>query len=356
MDYPTAIVPYHDPFDDSCSIGQISLFDENPTIGLPKSAWNQEPFTFDPTILKSDNDFGVYDPFDDPILLDIPYECNDYLVENSTNTEAGVQDGVFENKSHVSVWPVSSSTSMCTNNCQILREITHSNGLQISKLNIYGTLGRISHAVLEKYTSDFSSQSHESPQIFDFSKDSTSSVKQFLVQYFEACKLEGYILLQDPLCDFYEALGVGSDDGDILDIDSLLQLSPTISRDCQMNQQEMKNESEANCNDMRHEKIPLSAQRERTGKLRLKDFAGYLHLPIEIAAKKLNICPTVMKKVCRRDGLLRWPYRKIKSIKRKISKREKSLSSSDVEERASAKAEIAKLEEELAKNFEAFVS
>lgn len=46
----------------------------------------------------------------------------------------------------------------------------------------------------------------------------------------------------------------------------------------------------------------------------------------------------------------------IKSIKRKISKREKSLSSSDVEERASAKAEIAKLEEELAKNFEAFVS
>lgn len=128
MDYPTAIVPYHDPFDDSCSIGQISLFDENPTIGLPKSAWNQELFTFDPTILKSDNDFGVYDPFDDPILLDIPYECNDYLVENSTNTEAGVQDGVFENKSHVSVWPVSSSTSLCTNNCQILREITHSNG------------------------------------------------------------------------------------------------------------------------------------------------------------------------------------------------------------------------------------
>ncbi|KAJ8527121.1 hypothetical protein K7X08_029598 [Anisodus acutangulus] len=329
---PTAIVPYHDPFDDSSSIGQISLFDENPTIAGLSS---------DPTILMSvddvDGDFGVsdYDPFADPILLDIPYECNNYLVGNSNNDENGVSG---------------------TNNCQILREITHSYGLQISKLEIYGTLGRISHAVLEKYTMDFTSQSHESSQIFDFSNDSTRSVKQFLVQYFEACKREGHILLQDPLCDFYEALGVGSDGGDCLDIDSLLQLSPTTSRDCQMNQQETKNRSETNGNDVRHANIPLSAQRERTGKLRLKDFAGYLHLPIETAAKKLNICPTVMKKVCRRDGLLRWPYRKIKSIKRKILQREKSLSSNGVEERASAKADIEKLEQELANIFEAFIS
>ncbi|KAJ8564456.1 hypothetical protein K7X08_000916 [Anisodus acutangulus] len=266
---PTAIVPYHDPFDDSSSIGQIPLFDENPTIAGLSS---------DPTIFISiddvDGDFGVsdYDPFADPILLDIPYECNNYLVR--------------------------------------------------------------------KY----------------FSNDSTSSVKQFLVQYFEACKREGHILLQDPLCDFYEALGVGSDGGDCLDIDSLLQLSPTTSRDCQMNRQETKNRSETNGNDVRHEKIPLSAQRERTGKLRLKDFAGYLHLPIETVAKKLNICPSVMKKVCRRDGLLRWPYRKIKSIRRKISQREKSLSSNDIEERANAKADIEKLEQELSNIFEAFIN
>ncbi|XP_059274831.1 uncharacterized protein LOC132029579 [Lycium ferocissimum] len=322
---PTAIVPYHDPFDDSSSsVAQISLFDQNPTIFI---SVNDDV----------DGGFGVsdYDPFADPILFDIPYECSNYLVGNSTNDDGGVS---------------------ATNNCQILREITHSDGSQIYKLEIYGTLGRISHAVVEKYTMDFSFQSHVSSQTFDFSNDSTRHVKQFLVQYFEACKREGHILLQDPFCDFYDALGVGSDGGDCLDIDSLLQLSPTNSRDSQMNQQEMKNESEANGDDLRHEKIPLSAQRERTGKLRLKDFAGYLHLPIETAAKKLNICPTVMKKVCRRDGLSRWPYRKIKSVRRKISQREKSLSSNDVEERASAKADIAKLEQELASIFEAFVN
>ncbi|KAK4372994.1 hypothetical protein RND71_008378 [Anisodus tanguticus] len=338
---PTAIVPYHDPFDDSSSIGQIPLFDENPTIAGLSS---------DPTIFISiddvDGDFGVSDY--DPILLDIPYECNNYLVGNSNNDERGVSG---------------------TNNCQILREITHSDGLKISKLEIYGTLGKISHAVLEKYTMDFSSQSHESSQIFEYGvilAMIVQAVKQFLVQYFEACKREGHILLQDPLCDFYEALGVGSDGGDCLDIDSLLQLSPTTSHndfrrslpvgDCQMNRQETKNRSETNGNDVRHEKIPLSAQRERTGKLRLKDFAGYLHLPIETAAKKLNICPSVMKKVCRRDGLLRWPYRKIKSIRRKISQREKSLSSNDIEERANAKADIEKLEQELSNIFEAFIN
>ncbi|XP_060210519.1 uncharacterized protein LOC132637450 [Lycium barbarum] len=304
MDHnPIAIVPYHDPFDDSSSsVAQISLFDQNPTIFI---SVNDDV----------DGGFGVsdYDPFADPILLDIPYECSNYLVGNRTNDDGGVS---------------------ATNNCQILREITHSDGdcfTQFYLLNFYMGL-------------------------WNFSNDSTKRVKQFLVQYFEACKREGHILLQDPFCDFYDALDVGSDGGDCLDIDSLLQLSPTNSRDSHMNQQEMKTESEANGDDVRHEKIPLSAQRERTGKLRLKDFAGYLHLPIETAAKKLNICPTVMKKVCRRDGLSRWPFRKIKSVRRKISQREKSLSSNDVEERTSAKADIAKLEQELASIFEAFVN
>ncbi|CAN4128334.1 unnamed protein product [Withania somnifera] len=361
MDNPSAIVPYHDPFDDSSSsLVQVSFLDnENPTIDdLPNSLLYENP-----TILLSD--FAASDA--DPILL----ECRNYLVGSSTNADGGVP-----------------GTNYCTisHDCQILREITHSDGLQISKLEIYGTLGKISHAVLEKYTMDFSSQSHESSQTFEyevtsfctllfalfysslmkltlvfvfcfnsFSNGSTRSVKQFLVQYFEACRREGCIVLEDPLSDFYEALGVGSDGGDdSLDIDSLLHLSPTISSDFQMDQQEMINEREDNNSDVTREKISLSAQRERTGKLRLNDFAGYLDFPIEVAAKKLNICPTVMKKVCRRDGLSRWPYRKIKSIKRKISEREKSLSSNDIEERTSAMAVIEKLKQELANIFEAF--
>lgn len=108
--------------------------------------------------------------------------------------------------------------------------------------------------------------------------------------------------------------------------------------------------------EVKAQKIPLSAQRERTGKLRLKDFAGYLHLPIEEAARRMNICPTVMKKICRRDGLLRWPYRKIRSIHRKISNRSKTLSAGnlDAQERERAQADILDLQQQLATISEAF--
>lgn len=52
-------------------------------------------------------------------------------------------------------------------------------------------------------------------------------------------------------------------------------------------------------------------QRERTGKLTIYDFTRYFHLPIDKAAEGLNICPTVVKKICRKHGVDRWPYRKV---------------------------------------------
>nr|ABD96880.1 hypothetical protein [Tarenaya spinosa] len=61
-------------------------------------------------------------------------------------------------------------------------------------------------------------------------------------------------------------------------------------------------------------------QRERTGRLTLKDIGKYFHLPVEEAARIMKVCPTVVKKICRRGGLARWPHRKIRSIERKISK------------------------------------
>jgi hypothetical protein len=44
------------------------------------------------------------------------------------------------------------------------------------------------------------------------------------------------------------------------------------------------------------------------------DLQQYFHLPIVEAARLLNVCPSYLKKVCRRNNILRWPYRKIKSI------------------------------------------
>ena len=105
-------------------------------------------------------------------------------------------------------------------------------------------------------------------------------------------------------------------------------------------------------------------QRERTRNLGINDFVEYFHLPIEEAARRLNICPTVMKKICRKNGVLRWPYRKvlllffsvclfisgeishinvllqIKSVERKISNSEKAIEESAGEEKAKALEEL----------------
>ena len=35
------------------------------------------------------------------------------------------------------------------------------------------------------------------------------------------------------------------------------------------------------------------------------------HLPISQVAKDLGVCATVLKKICRKNGIPRWPHRKV---------------------------------------------
>jgi hypothetical protein len=37
----------------------------------------------------------------------------------------------------------------------------------------------------------------------------------------------------------------------------------------------------------------------------------YFHLPITDVAKELGICATMLKKICRKNGIPRWPHRKV---------------------------------------------
>ncbi|KAL6524437.1 hypothetical protein OROHE_016108 [Orobanche hederae] len=81
-------------------------------------------------------------------------------------------------------------------------------------------------------------------------------------------------------------------------------------------------------------------QRARTRKLKLRDFVDYSSLPIAKAAEKLNISPTVVKKICRKHSVARWPYGKIKSIKKKLANSVKNLGASVDEERTQVLKDI----------------
>ncbi|CAA0838037.1 Unknown protein [Striga hermonthica] len=116
-----------------------------------------------------------------------------------------------ENPVRIPIWPVPPSPYSCTC-CQTLREFIHTNGAQVLKLDVHGRLGLISHAVLERFNRNVLYEDHEF-YMFDFCLESISSVKQFLVQYCEDRKREGYVMLQDPLSNFYNALCIGLIDG-----------------------------------------------------------------------------------------------------------------------------------------------
>jgi len=49
------------------------------------------------------------------------------------------------------------------------------------------------------------------------------------------------------------------------------------------------------------------------------ELAQYFHLPINQVAKELGICATILKKTCRKNGIPRWPHRKIKSLDNRIA-------------------------------------
>eukprot|EP00961_Rhodomonas_salina_P136567 1837317-Rhodomonas_salina.1 len=52
-------------------------------------------------------------------------------------------------------------------------------------------------------------------------------------------------------------------------------------------------------------------------------------MPEKAVAKHLGICLTSLKKICRQNGIHRWPYRKVKSMDKKLRKLEHSGASSE---------------------------
>jgi hypothetical protein len=57
---------------------------------------------------------------------------------------------------------------------------------------------------------------------------------------------------------------------------------------------------------------------------------GYFHLPIAQVAKALGVCTTLMKKICRKNKIFRWPYRQLRSIDNNINTAKKTLSTTSI--------------------------
>jgi len=82
--------------------------------------------------------------------------------------------------------------------------------------------------------------------------------------------------------------------------------------------------------------MPLSSQ------IGLEELSQFFHLPISAVAKELGVCATVLKKICRRNGIPRWPHRKIKSLDKMIASLQ-AMSPKSAEDEVRIKQEIASL-------------
>jgi len=73
-----------------------------------------------------------------------------------------------------------------------------------------------------------------------------------------------------------------------------------------------------------------------------EELKKYFHVPMKKATKELNICTTVLKRICRGHGLNRWPYRKVRSIEQKIE-RLQQMAPKTLQEQIDQTNEIVKL-------------
>ncbi|RVW52342.1 Protein NLP3 [Vitis vinifera] len=355
MTDPLDDVPYHDPFSFDLPLVLVEdlNFSDPPNPNLSDIPSLVKPDSNPYLIPQSSDELAdnTIDPFKDSFAWELCDDSNgdnpqltpmEVHGETSSQAETSQQQiPSSENSVPLPVWPLPPVPYGCSC-CQILREIIHTNGTYTTKLEVHGRPGLISHAVLESHycAVDGIPPDHH---MFDFCKKSIEGVKQFLQQYCKERRQAGFAMLQDPLSLFYEAICVGLDYEESMNADEFFQRSPSHSGGCQINHPETEAENRSE----RTQKIPLAAQRERTGKLTIYDFTRYFHLPIDKAAEGLNICPTVVKKICRKHGVDRWPYRKVKSIQRQMVRLKPSLRSKDAAERARAQTEMERLKQEM---------
>ncbi|KAF4044734.1 RWP-RK domain [Phytophthora infestans] len=69
--------------------------------------------------------------------------------------------------------------------------------------------------------------------------------------------------------------------------------------------------------------------------------------PLQQAADSFGVCTTLLKKICRRNGISNWPYRKICGLRKSIASMAKQVNYFDGEQRRAYADQLEKLEHEL---------
>uniref|UniRef100_K3XAN6 RWP-RK domain-containing protein n=1 Tax=Globisporangium ultimum (strain ATCC 200006 / CBS 805.95 / DAOM BR144) TaxID=431595 RepID=K3XAN6_GLOUD len=79
----------------------------------------------------------------------------------------------------------------------------------------------------------------------------------------------------------------------------------------------------------------------------LNELRPHFNKPMAVVAKELGVCITLMKKICRRNGLVRWPHRRIRSLVNRITSLQVIAGNASDAEQKRFLSQIAALREEL---------
>ncbi|KAJ7958396.1 RWP-RK domain containing protein [Quillaja saponaria] len=262
---PEAVVPYYDPYESPLNHNILNFAnDQNPTLADLSQPTLQGPFPYTSSLPEiNETTPGDNHPFSDPMVHGA-FQSNN----GGGSTEAGPSN-VHAESSHqgqenfgsqnfgedgipLSIWPEPPIPFFCSC-CQVLRQLVHTNGSIIAKIEIHGRLGMICHAILEERNVNVSSSNHHQIKMFDFCGKSLEDIKYFLMQYCLRQNLAGFAMMEDPLSSYYETLCIGLDWDD--DLNDFHQFSPNNSGEAS----EMEQEAEAE-NGEERPRVNLSVQ------------------------------------------------------------------------------------------------
>ncbi|CAE6103962.1 unnamed protein product [Arabidopsis arenosa] len=245
--------------------------------------------------------------------------------------------------------------------CKMLRELVHlKKEVERNTLNIFGGIGFFCHAVLLTELL-FPDSMERQPQTIHLQGLTMEEVKKFIEDYCSHRVASGLSLVRDTNAAFYQAMSanfISNQSTPMLTIPSptdvpMSLVSPEEARPVPPAPPHvgLREQSTTKLPKQREKrKTPLAAQRERTKQMTLKDICQLFDLPIEQAAKEMKVCVTVLKKICRKGSLRRWPHRKIKSLQAKIEAlKTLLLTATDGVVKARAEAEIERLQRHIDK-------